>query len=762
MSPDDLARLQAIFEAAVDLPASERGAYLSLACCGDAELRASVERLIQSDEDTVTVGGPLDQLPRSSSKECPKCSRCYSDPVSTCPVDGAKLEIAFPGSLLIDGTYLVERCLGRGGMGAVYLAKHTLLEKYFALKLIATDGPIPESYRKNFETEALALGRLKHPNIVGVTDYGVDPRRGGLPYLVMEYLEGETIRQALQKSQCLPFLDAVPLLRAVAAAIDCAHELNIVHGDLKPGNLFLARQPDASEIVKVVDFGLARLSSIKHEDSPAGAPGSGTQSTGGNTVRGTPAYIAPELFRGNAPSSQSDQFAFGVLTYEILTGSQPFGKHVLEVRETPAQNPSTRNPSLPSELDSPILNLLDYIPEQRPSSASAAVSEMEEQWLKAEQRKWRQRERPRRYLFALLAASLAVLTAGWLASSRIVRILEGRTVDSRFALAPRHAPDPHLLVIALDDSAIARHPSPIAQWDGEFADLVEHILDGGARAVVLDFLLPAGWSESRRFARVVERHADRIGLAIFSESGKVIGTECIAPLTAQLIGPERYLALFGFANLEEDEDRRIRRERSAYADREGRMRPSLATRAVEAASLQPPGFTLQDRANWIDYSVSPREITRLAWNDASQRPAAYFDDKLVLIGADYSGSNDRHRIPAATEPNWVSGILIHAMIANTTIGDFPVRDASLLYCLGFISVTCFVTLAVALQFPHRPSWAILASAVSLGGYALAAFAMFRFSRTMLVLVAPEAALFMSIVIAWRLRTRLAPYPVKGV
>jgi serine/threonine protein kinase/CHASE2 domain-containing sensor protein len=753
--------MQAIFEAAVDLAASERQEYLSAACGGDAELRARLERLIQSDEDTATVGGPLDQLPQQSSKECRQCSRCYDDPISRCPLDGATLEIAFPGSLLIDGKYRVERCLGRGGMGAVYLAKHALLEKYFALKLIATDGPIPQSYRKNFENEALALGRLKHPNIVDVTDYGVDSRRGGLPYLVMEYLEGQTIRQVLKQRQWLPFPDAVALLRAVAAAIDCAHDRNIVHGDLKPGNLFLARQPDGSDIVKVVDFGLARLSAAEHQDSGAGGPNSGTRSTASGAIRGTPAYIAPELLRGNSPSPQSDRFAFGVLTYEILTGSQPFDKHAFEARQKPPQNPSTSNSNLPAELDSPILRLLDKTPELRPSSAAAVVSEMEEQWLNAEQRKWRQREGPRRYLFALLAASFAVLIAGWLASSRVARILEGRTADLRFALAPKGPPDPHLLVVALDDNAIAEDPRPIAQWDGKFADLVERIADGGARAVVLDVLLPASWSESRRFARVVELHSDHIGLATFSESGKVIGTECIGPLTAQLIGPERYLALFGFANLEEDEDRRIRKERSAFSDREGMVRPSLAARAVGAATLQPAGFTLHDGAEWIDYSISPRDIPRLAWKDASERPPAFFNDKLVLIGADYSGSNDRHRVPATADPGWVSGIVIHAMIANTIIRGYPVRDAGPFACLGFMSAACLGTLALALQFPHRPSWAIAASAASFGGYALIAFAMFRVSRTMLVLVAPETALLLSCGIAWRLRSRLAPYPVKG-
>jgi CHASE2 domain-containing sensor protein len=580
----------------------------------------------------------------------------------------------------------------------------------------------------------------------------------------MEYLEGRTIRQALQEHTWLPFPDAADHLRPVAAAIDFAHAHNIVHGDLKPANLFLAKQADGSEIVKVVDFGLAQLRSGEAEDRTASMESS-ARSTGSGSVRGTPAYMAPELFRGEDASPQSDQFAFGVLTYEMLTGLQPFGKRVFDVTERHSGSvprPSTLEPALPAELDSPILNLLDRAPEMRPPSASAAVSTMEDAWLRAEQRKWRERELPQRYVFALVAASIAIAIAAWLASWRVVRILESRTVDSRFALAAKRLPDPRLLVVMLDDSAMAEEPRSLAQWDGKFADLVERILGGGARAVALDFLLPASWSTSRSFARLVEQHSDRIQLAIFSELGKVVGTECIGTLTARLIGPERYSALFGFANLEEDQDGRIRRARAAYSDPEGTIiGQSLAARAIIAASLSPAGFNPVNRAVWIDYSVSPRDIPSVSWSDAGARSPDFFNDKLVMIGADFAGSTDRHRVPEPADPDWVPGVLVHAMIANTIVRGFPVRDAGLPACLAFMSLACFGTVALAIRFPHRPWLAIIAAAASFSGYALFAFGIFRLSRTMLVMVAPETALLLSMVIAWRLRARLAPYPMKG-
>jgi CHASE2 domain-containing sensor protein len=435
---------------------------------------------------------------------------------------------------------------------------------------------------------------------------------------------------------------------------------------------------------------------------------------------------------------------------------------VQQKHREPTQNPSVLNPAIPVELDSPILSLLNRNPKGRLSPASAAVSGMESAWLAAQQRLWRRRELPQRYLLALAVAAIAILIAGWLASWRVVRILEARSGDARFALVPKHAPDPRLLVVTLDDEAIAGDPRPLAEWDGKFTDLMERILGGGARAIALDFLLPPSWGESQNFARVIETHPDRIALAIFSQSGKVVGTECISALTAQILGPERYSGLFGFANLAEDEDRRIRRERLFFSDRDGNLRPTLASRATRAGSLWPSALQADNREVRIDYSIPPKAIAAVSWNAASAKPPDFFADKLVILGADYAGGSDRHRVPATADPDWVSGSVIQAMIANTIAENLPVGEVSLLACLAGMSLACFATLVLALQFPHRPSWAMFFAAGACCGYALLAFGMFRASRTMLVLVAPEIALLLSIVIAFYLRSRLAPYPVKGV
>src|SRR5580700_752857 len=255
MTPERHAQIQEIFQAAIDLAPPQRRIYLAEACAGDADLLAYVSKLLEAGDVTESMSSPAESHAGLWVKECPACERCYDDSIAVCPLDGQPLQLAVPGSLLIDGKYMIERLIGRGGMGAVYLVNHVHLNKRFALKLISsTGGPIPLHRRRNFEAEAQLLAQLKHPNIVDITDSGIDSRGEGMPYLVMEYLEGKTVERLLKERQgVLTFPEAIPLLRQVAEGIDAAHARNIVHGDLKPANLFLAEEMGLGDAAKIVD-----------------------------------------------------------------------------------------------------------------------------------------------------------------------------------------------------------------------------------------------------------------------------------------------------------------------------------------------------------------------------------------------------------------------------------------------------------------------------------------------------------------------------
>jgi serine/threonine protein kinase len=761
MSPERHARIQEIFEAAVNLGEPKRSAYLESACAGDSDLRDRLGQLLSADEETVSMAGPGSGPSRFAVMECPKCFYCYERPLSACPRDGTPLELAFAGRQLMDGKYLVERRLGRGGMGAVYLAQHIGLEKRFALKLILQEGGISQVYRESFESEARALGRLNHRNIVAVTDYGVDSQGGGVPYLVMEYLTGQTLSDVLKERRVLPFEEAVGLLRAVADAVDAAHDNNIVHGDLKPSNLFLAEEPDSQDKrLKVVDFGLARLTNPSSSaDAEEGAP----KSTHGG-FRGTPAYMAPELLRGEDASPASDRFAVGALMYELLTGHTPFGKRLAEVMvniEQPPTAPSSRNPALPADIDAPVLALLSAAPLNRPLRASAGVSAVARAWLRAEQRKWREREWPKRLALAVGTVILALLISAGLSQLRVSRVLEGRITDLRFALLPSTPPDPSLMLVSIDDATVDADERPLTDRASEFAAMIDRIFTSGARAVAVDLLLPSRWSQSPEFAKTVASHADRLVLALFSApSGEVVGTECVSRLTAYMLGPQRYTALFGLVNLEEDEDRTIRRARLFYTDQSGRKRPSFAGRAVEAAF--PGRRSAVPASMWIDYSLRPRRLESISWKDVPARVSAspgLFRNRLVIAGATFAGNSDEHRVPRVASDQLVSGQFVQALIANTILGGKPIREIPLSRCLYAVGFACLGATAGALCFPHRYFNSLIAWVILLSGYMGLAFWIFRSSRTMIAVVGPELAILLSLLGAWGLKSALSAYPV---
>jgi serine/threonine protein kinase len=759
VTPELHSKLQEIFERALDLSGSERAAFLDQACSAEPGLRQRIDQLLEADDETVAIANPSSAAPARAVMECPKCGRCYAAPQSVCPGDGAALQFAFAGRQLIDRKYFVERRLGRGGMGAVYLVQHTGLEKRFALKLIAHEGALSPGFREGFENEARALGRLRHPNIVDVTDYGVDPRDDGLPYLVMEYLHGKTLSAVLKERKVLPFEEAIGLLRATAGAVDIAHQKNIVHGDLKPANLFLAEEPHSPPRVKVLDFGLARLTNPltnAEQDDEA------TVSIAGG-LRGTPAYMAPELLRGERATAASDRFAFGALTYELLTGETPFGRSLAEVQakiRKGCQPPSAQNQSLPQEIDAPVLALLDSDPKARPATVSAAVSQVARAWLMAEQREWRSREWPRRLGFAAGIVCIAALLSSVLSHVRLTRVLEGRIADQRFAWAPSRPPDPNLVLVSLDDKTLEQDQRPLADRAGDFASMMDEIFGAGAKALAIDLLLPSHWSESPQFAKAVASHADRLALALFAApSGDLIGMECLNPLTAYLLGPAKYTNLFGLVNLEEDEDRTIRHARLFYIDKAGQRRSSFAERAVQVFSVR--SNDVSDAIPfWIDYSARLSRLPTISWVEVPARlqsAPALFRNRLVILGATFSGNNDQHRVPRVASDQLVPGQFVQALIANTILAGNPIHELSLYLCLVIAGLACFAATASVLCFPHR-ALTLLAYPVLICGYAAFAFWIFRSSRTMVAVTGPELTILFTMLATVGVRRVLSAYP----
>jgi serine/threonine-protein kinase len=252
--------------------------------------------------------------------------------------------IPSPGHV-IGGKYMLEAPLARGGMGAVWVARHIDLDVPVAIKLMDPRLGASPRDRTRFMREAKALARLRSRNVVTVLDYGVD---NGTPYMVMERLEGEDLWARLRRQRSVSVGEAAKLLDAIANALGLAHAAGIVHRDLKPENIFLARAAgEAEEVVKVLDFGIAKDLN----------PSPGDEPTRTGVAMGTPQYMSPEQARGSKSiDHRSDLWSLGVILFQALTGQPLFkGTVVLEIFDAvlhgPIPPPSSIVPTMPASFD---------------------------------------------------------------------------------------------------------------------------------------------------------------------------------------------------------------------------------------------------------------------------------------------------------------------------------------------------------------------------------------------------------------------------
>jgi serine/threonine-protein kinase len=245
-------------------------------------------------------------------EECPQCGSCYDTGAMQCTQDGAGLKpVILPR--LLDGRYRLERRLGQGGMGTVYSAVDTELERRVAVKLIREDLVGSSSAADRFRREARVSASFSHPNVVVIHDFGIVA--GTRAYLVMELLEGSTVRQRLSRQGRFTGPKTVALLRGLCSALDAAHGRQLIHRDLKPENIFVVRAGDR-ESIKVLDFGIAKFVSSEAEAL--------TGETSPGLLVGTRGYLSPEQLRGGPAHPTWDLWALAATVYEMLAGMHPF------------------------------------------------------------------------------------------------------------------------------------------------------------------------------------------------------------------------------------------------------------------------------------------------------------------------------------------------------------------------------------------------------------------------------------------------------
>lgn len=315
-------------------------------------------------------------------KECPKCEVCYSDETNFCPQDQTQTRFSLPGGQLLANRYLLERRLGRGAMGQVYLAKDKNLGiRRVAVKTVRQDILNSDDLQEGeaiarFEREAMSAASVNHPHIVDVTDFGESAE--GVFYLVMEYVEGETLHRLLRREGTLPVKRAVKLLRQIADGVEAAHDKGILHRDLKPANIFIMQKGKASDdgFIKVGDFGLAKIVNQTVTDAS-----SNTAPTSRGII-GTPEFMSPEQMQPElGVDIRADIYALGTIAYLMLGGKTPFSGDMMQLvmqKIMHAPPPlSTLRSDIPKNVERAIMRALETDQNNRPSTVGEWIEELE-------------------------------------------------------------------------------------------------------------------------------------------------------------------------------------------------------------------------------------------------------------------------------------------------------------------------------------------------------------------------------------------------
>jgi serine/threonine-protein kinase len=375
MNPREQQQVQLIFEQLIDLAAAERAPYLDRHCGAGSPVRKALEGLMAEHE---LQSGLLDR-PLFSAALLPE-------------------EDVWTGRV-VHSRYRIERFLARGGMSAVYLAHdEQLAGRPVVVKFLHGWAPQYAGLKARFRQEMEALARIDHRGVVGVLDAG--ETADGLPFLVVEYIDGVTLRSELERGP-MPAQRVAALIRQIARAVSAAHAKGVLHRDLKPENIMLERPGEPEEFVRLIDFGIARL-----EQTEGGLATRTTQ------FAGTTPYMAPEQMRGK-PSAASDTYAMAVVAYEMLAGQRPFpGAGPIEIYEQQRSGASLKPlidrgiPELAARL---IARQLSFRVEDRGASAVEAAEAMADALLHPKHYLWSRRN----VMLGITGAGLAGMGGGW-------------------------------------------------------------------------------------------------------------------------------------------------------------------------------------------------------------------------------------------------------------------------------------------------------------------------------------------------------------
>jgi serine/threonine-protein kinase len=317
------------------------------------------------DLDTWHAAPPCDDR-----AHCPRCGGSYPGGYRACPYDATPLVVGDDPLIdrVIADRYRIERLAGEGGVGRVYVAKHIRIDRRYALKVPSGNLVSMPRGRERFTREALAASRLDHPNVVSVLDFGETD--AGLPYIVMELADGETLAAMLKRRGRLPLAEALSLMRQIASGLDHAHGRGLIHRDLKPTNVMIER---ADGRPRILDFGLAIALASSASD----------RLTSAGTVVGTPHFMSPEQLCGLELDPRTDLFSLGIIFYLAIAGCLPFDGTPVEVVQKYLERPiprfGTRVPGLivDRDVEGLCMRMASAHRDRRPASAHDVIAALD-------------------------------------------------------------------------------------------------------------------------------------------------------------------------------------------------------------------------------------------------------------------------------------------------------------------------------------------------------------------------------------------------
>jgi serine/threonine protein kinase len=275
---------------------------------------------------------------------------------------------------VLDGRYKILKKLGEGGMGEVSLVEHVNLGRKEALKVLQAELAAEREFVSRFRREARATNRVQHPNIIGVHDFGQLP--DGRFYLTMEYADGERVDSVLRRVGAFPVPRALGVLCQLADAVNHAHQQGVIHRDLKPENMILVELRGRPDVLKVLDFGIAKIVAPEHVES--------VQLTRQGQMFGTPVYMPPEQAAGVGVDGRSDIYAIGIIAFELLVGEPPFRGRLMELLRAHAtqapDRPSARRAqaAIPPALDAIVLKCLEKQQDRRYQTAAELLAALQQ------------------------------------------------------------------------------------------------------------------------------------------------------------------------------------------------------------------------------------------------------------------------------------------------------------------------------------------------------------------------------------------------